>query len=258
MSKSLDNSTSYPRTEVWQGEQEIFKKGLEELFSVKTRYDSIVDDNGPSIILNNDIILQAYSDIINRGCRIRLITEISPKNILYCKKLSKLLDLRHFGGVKGNLGIVDGLRYGASARSEEKKFPTEYIYSTVRSFVEQQQYFFDMLWNKSIPADIRIKEIEEGIKPNVLETITDPFEIKHEYLELIKSATNEIMLIIPTENAIRRHAKIGVFQYLKSITSKAKNKINENMKIRIIISGINNHHFITERQPEKITNYFGL
>ena len=107
-----------------------------------------------------------------------------------------------------------------------------------------------MLWNKSIPADIRIKEIEEGIKPNVLETITDPLEIKHEYLNLIKSATNEIMLIIPTENAVRRHADIGVFQNLKSIISKTKdNKINENMKIRILISGINNHHFMTERQP---------
>ena len=43
-----------------------------------------------------------------------------------------------------------------------------------------------MLWNKSIPADIRIKEIEEGIKPNILETITDPFEIKNVYLNLIK------------------------------------------------------------------------
>ena len=257
MSKSWDNSSSYPRTEVWQGEDEIFKKGLEELFSVKTRYDSIVDDNGPSIILNNDIVIQAYSDIINRGCRIRIITEISAKNISYCKRLSKLLDLRHFGGVRGNLGIVDGLRYGASARSEEKKFPTEYIYSTVKSFVEQQQYFFDMLWNKSIPADIRIREIEEGIKPNVLETITDPFEIKQEYLNLIKSATNEIMLIIPTENAIRRHANIGVFESLRSIISKTKEekKSNENIKIRILVSEINNHYLIIEQQHEKIQNF---
>jgi hypothetical protein len=35
--------------------------------------------------------------------------------------------------------------------------------STVKSFVEQQQYFFDMLWNKSIPLKQRIKEIEEGL-----------------------------------------------------------------------------------------------
>ena len=128
MPKSSDDSF-YPRTEVWQGEEEIFKKGLEELASVKICYDSIVDRNGPSIMFSNDAIIKSYADIINRGIRIRLITEISANNISYCKKLSKLLDLRHFDGIKGNLGIVDGIRYGASARSEEKKFPAEYIYS---------------------------------------------------------------------------------------------------------------------------------
>jgi hypothetical protein len=124
MSISSDDSF-LPRTEIWQGEQEIFKKGLEELASVKKCYDSIVDHNGPSIMFNNEVVIKAYTEIINRGCRIRLITEISSNNILYCKKLSKLLDLRHFDSVKGNLGIVDGIRYGATARSEEKKFPSD-------------------------------------------------------------------------------------------------------------------------------------
>ena len=160
MCESFDDSFA-PRTKVWHGEKEIFKKGLEELASVKIRYDSIVDQNGPSIIMNNEVVIQAYTAIINRGCKIRLITEISINNISYCKQLSKLLDLRHFDGIKGNLGIVDGLRCGASARSEEKKFPTEYIYSTVKSFVEQQQFFFETLWSKSIPAEQRIKEIEK-------------------------------------------------------------------------------------------------
>jgi two-component system sensor histidine kinase VicK len=249
MSKSSGDSLS-PRTEVWKGDQEIFKKGLEELASVKIRYDSIVDHNGPSIMINNEFVIKAYHDIIDRGCRIRLITEISANNISYCKKLSKLLDLRHFDGIKGNLGIVDGIRYGASAKSEEKKFPTEYIFSTVKSFVEQQQYFFDMLWNKSMSADIRIKEIEEGIKPNVLETITDPFEIKNVYLNLMKYATNKIMLIIPTDNAMDHHAEIGVFQRLKEITN-ADNKINENIKIRILMSGTNNHSFIEEQHQHQ-------
>ncbi|HYZ59154.1 MAG TPA: hypothetical protein VE544_05810, partial [Nitrososphaeraceae archaeon] len=38
---------------------------------------------------------------------------------------------------------------------------TETIQSTMRAFVTQQQYFFDMLWKKAIPAKQRIKEIEE-------------------------------------------------------------------------------------------------
>ncbi len=253
MSKSSDDSFA-PRSEIWQGDREIFKRGLEELASVKICYDSIVDQNGPSIIANNEVVIQTYADIINRGCKIRLITEISDNNILYCKKLSKLLDLRHFDGIKGNLGIVDGIRYGATARSEEKKFPTEYIYSTVKSFVEQQQYFFDMLWNKSIPAEQRIKELEEGIKPNVLETITDPIEIKNIYLNLIKSATTEIMLIIPTTNAIRHQSDIGILQLLKDKTS-ADNDNNENMYIRILTSRINDHYFEEQESQNTLLSF---
>src|SRR3954454_7114392 len=119
MSKPSDNTFS-PKTEIWHGDKEIFKKMLEELAGVKIRYDSIVDQNGPSIIFNNELVIQSYTDIINRGCKIRLITEISANNISYCKRLSKLLDLRHFDEIKGNLGIVDGLRHGTSARLEEK------------------------------------------------------------------------------------------------------------------------------------------
>jgi two-component system, OmpR family, sensor histidine kinase VicK len=73
---------------------------------------------------------------------------------------------------------VDGISYGASARSQQRIFPTEYIYTTVKSFVEQQQYFFDMLWNKAIPADEKIREIEQGIEPEFIETLRDPIQIQ--------------------------------------------------------------------------------
>lgn len=114
------NDSLAERTEIWHGEQEINDNGLKELASVKIRYDSIVDHNEPPIMVTNEVVIKACANIRNRGCRIRLITEISANNILYCKKLDKLLDLRHFDGIKGNLGIVDGIRYGSSAKSEEK------------------------------------------------------------------------------------------------------------------------------------------
>ena len=136
---------------------------------------------------------------------------------------------------------------------KKKNFLQNISIVTVKSFVEQQQYFFDMLWNKSVPAEFRIKEIEEGIKPNVLETITNPFEIKNVYLNLIKSVTNEIMLIVPTVNSMRYHTDIGVFQKIKDITNNY-DKINENKKIRILVSEINNYDLVTEQQYEKIQN----
>jgi hypothetical protein len=51
------------------------------------------------------------------------------------------------------------------------KLLTQAIYSSVKAFVGQQQYFFDMLWKKSIPAKQRIKEIEEDLKREFVETI---------------------------------------------------------------------------------------
>jgi two-component system, OmpR family, sensor histidine kinase VicK len=132
--------------------------------------------------------------------------------VLYCKKLAKFLELRHFDGIKGNLGIVDGASYGATAWTQEGQFPTEYIHSTVKSFVEQQQYFFGMLWNKAIPAEQRIKEIEEGIKPDVI-----AIKIEDQYIDLIKSATEEIMLMIPTMNVFYRQHDIGILKLLNEV-----------------------------------------
>ena len=121
------NEPFVEKTEVWHGEEEITKRGLEELAKVKIRYDSILDDNGPSIITSNRFVMKTYANIKRTGCRIRLITDISETNVAYCKELIEYVELRHFDGIKGNVGIVDGIRYGASAKSQEGKFPTEYI-----------------------------------------------------------------------------------------------------------------------------------
>ena len=52
------------------------------------------------------------------------------------------------------------------------------IVTSVNGLVEAQQYMFENLWNKSIPAEQKIKEIEQGIKPDIIETITDPIKIQ--------------------------------------------------------------------------------
>jgi hypothetical protein len=52
--------------------------------------------------------------------------------------------------------------------------------------IEQQQYFFETLWNKAIPAKQRFKEIEEGAKREFVETIRDPYEVQKLALNLSK------------------------------------------------------------------------
>ena len=72
----------------------------------------------------------------------------------------KTVELRHLDEVKGNFGIGDSKIYQASAKNIGLLPPPLLIESTVKDFVEQQQYFFDMLWRKAIPAKNRIKQIE--------------------------------------------------------------------------------------------------
>jgi hypothetical protein len=88
----------------------------------------------------------------------------------------KLVELRHLDEVKGNFGMHDGKYYRADAAVIEEKLPPYLIVSNVKIFVEQQQYFFDMLWRKIIPAKQRINEIEEDLKREFIETIQDSEE----------------------------------------------------------------------------------
>lgn len=225
------------RTEVWHGRQEIISRGLEELSKVRVRYDSILDANGPSIIINNEFVTKSYAAIKARGCRLRLITEISEANLLYSKELAKYVELRHLDGIKGNFGIVDGTSYGAVASSEERQFPTEYIYSTVKSFVEQQQYFFDMLWNRSVPAEQKIKEIEEGIEPQVIETVTDPIDIQKLAYHILKLSKKEILILFSTARVLYRLEKAGT---INSVIQTAMQKPDLKIKILTpIIDAIN-------------------
>lgn len=77
------------RAEIWRGEKEVMKRGLDQLSKVKIEYDFVADKKGPSIIINHEFVMKAYSDVRNRGCNLRLITEISEDNILYCKELDR-------------------------------------------------------------------------------------------------------------------------------------------------------------------------
>ena len=159
--------------------------------------------------------------------------------------------VRHLDGVITNFGIADGKQILLHGVSEEKDPLSQAILTSVKGLVEAQQYMFENLWNKSIPAIQKIKEIEEGIKPDVIETITDPVHIQTMYLNFIKFATTEIILIIPTTNVISHQGSIGVFNLLKEKIEAPENK--KNISIRILAPQINNYYYsiIPQQQQQQ-------
>jgi two-component system sensor histidine kinase VicK len=230
-----DNSSSNDeeKTEVIYGEENVTNWALQRLSTISKTLDLCGDCDGPSIIVANEKIMQKYIELHKRGVRQRTITEITPENIVHCKQLMKFQELRHLDGLKGYLSIADERIVSTHAFRGERGLPHA-VESTVKVFVEQQQYFFETLWNKAIPADQKIMEIEEGIEPEVIETIRDPKVTQARTLDMIKSAKEEVLIIFSTSNAFRRQEKAGALNLLVE-TAKSKN-----LKIRML-SPVDDH-----------------
>jgi two-component system sensor histidine kinase VicK len=225
--KADSSSNGEEKTEVIFGEENVTNWALQRLSTISKTLDLCGDRYGPSIIVANEKIMQKYIELHNRGVRQRAITEITPENIVHCKQIMKFQELRHLDGLKGYLSIADGRIVSTHAFRGERGLPHA-VESSVKVFVEQQQYFFETLWNKAIPADQKITEIEQGIEPEVIETIRDPKETQALTLEMIKSAKEEVLVIFSTSNAFRRQEKAGALNLLVK-TAKSKN-----LKIRML------------------------
>jgi hypothetical protein len=93
----------------------------------------------------------------------------------------KIADVRHMDEIGANLLLNEKEYLGSITLKEPRQQP---IYTNVREIVEQQQNIFETLWNKSILAEKKIKEIEEG--PGHYETrlIEDTQEIMKEISRL--------------------------------------------------------------------------
>ena len=127
----------------------------------------------------------------SRGVKLRYVTEITEDNIGYCKELIKLVnELRHIEGIKGNFYISE-TEYIAPASLHEKGKPaSQIIYSNVKEIVEhQRQFVFDSFWARSIPAEQKIKELEEGIIHYETKVLENKEEIFHHMKSVIEKAS---------------------------------------------------------------------
>jgi hypothetical protein len=76
---------------------------------------------------------------------------------------------------------------------------------------------FNTLWKKAIPANQRILEIEEGLVPEYIQTISNDIDILNKTFGLLQSANDEILTVFSTSNAFHRIINNGYFQKLKEI-----------------------------------------
>jgi two-component system sensor histidine kinase VicK len=134
---------------------------------------------------DNTQLVKAYLDL---GMKIRHINNMPPMNFaISSKELYITIDEMKGGHMAKNLLI-----------SNEPPYIRHYI------------SIFEDLWNKSVPAEQKIKEIEEGVVIGRTEVIQSPEDIQQLFIDMVKSANYEVLLVIPTINSFYREERIGM------------------------------------------------
>ena len=193
---------------------EVINAILDIFSNAKHRIDICGNSNFPLKISLFESVKKVVIAAKNRGIRLRFVVEITYENLQYCKDLMRIVDeIRHMDKIDANFGLNEVEYLGSITLQEEETLQA--TYSNVKEVVEQQQFIFNTLWSKAIPAEQKIREIEEGIKPEVIETISNPFEIQKLAFELVRSARDEILLVFSTANAFHRQERTGMIKLLK-------------------------------------------
>jgi len=246
--KFSSNKTT-ERTDVIYSSENVIDTILQFLSKANT-ISSCGDYKAPLAIIEVKEYRKLLFELKKRGIKLRYITDITKDNVKYCKELMNdfAYEIRHVDGIKANFSISE-TEYLASATlveegEEELQQPMrpiqQVIYSNIKDIVEQQKYVFESFWNKAIPAESRIREIEEeGFVLGSTEVIQTPSRTKELFIDLIKSAKEEVLLLLPTTNAFLREERIGIIQLLREAAAERRvnvrilTPINNNMVEKI-------------------------
>jgi len=228
--KEIEEGYVIEKTEVLYGSENVI--GAELLFfsEAKSRIDTCMDYTRPALAVEIEPIRKSFIEAKSKAVQLRYLTEITNDNLSSCKEMMKIVDeLRHLDGIKGNFMISEREYLAPTGSHDKTQSATIIIFSNVKELVEHQQYVFDTFWNRAIPAELRIREIEEGAERTNIEVIPNSDRARKIYLNLVKNAESEIMLMFPTTNAFIRQEKMGAIELCKESIKEL------DIKVRILM-----------------------
>jgi hypothetical protein len=139
----------------------------------------------PSLAVSIKQIKDAFLSAKRRGVKLRYITEINHQNFEDCKVLLNIVhELRHLDGVKTNFMISEGEYLAPLIQEKSEAIASEHIYSDMIQIVEHGHCIFDTLWSKSIPAEERITQLQNGEVPPETKIMDNQDEIIKQIIHL--------------------------------------------------------------------------
>src|ERR687892_735810 len=195
MSPSRRERPKKEDTLVFYGVDAVINMVIQFLNQTSKTVYACVDQTRPILTLDILVLKKAFEDAKRRGVKLMYVTEITKDNLTYCKQLMKMTDeLRHLDGIKGNFYISESAYLAPATYHEKGKPASQIIYSNINEIIEHQKYVFDSFWDRSIRAEQRINEVEQGLAPEFYEVIYDHDKAAQTLVELAKSVKKEALL----------------------------------------------------------------
>ena len=191
---------------------------------------------GMQLVYNN--FFEEYKSIIDKQRRtrgggegIRCITSIDEDGIEIVKVfLNAGIQVRHIENLTPmNFAVDDRNFYATIDEMENGKIMKSLLTSNEPAYISHYNSIFEELWKNGVDAVRRIEDIEAGVDLADIEVIPSSARAQELYLDIVKSASEEVLWIFPTTNAFVRQEKIGAIQLAKEAAKKRY------VRIRILI-----------------------
>ena len=245
------------RTEVVIGFENMLEMTRYGFSIVDKGFDCLWDAEFVSILPSYfaDGVSEATRLVNEKGIKVRVITEIKKDNLESVVPLSKMYDVRHLQGIKGNFGILDRRQYIVVLFSSYDKPPEQGLFSNAKPFVDQQQYVFDTLWETGIPSRVKIRQIELANEPEYTKPLLNTERSYDILTEFIDCSVKSILILLPRSKSIEWLSQPRIFEALQVASRRGvevriimrdvdegyKNWDN-NLSIRYLASPLSNTH----------------
>ena len=120
---------------------------------------------------------------------------------------------------------VDNKNFNATIdKMEGGKLMKSLLISNEPAYVSHYNSIFEEIWKNGIDATERIRDIETGVDLADIEVIPNSAKAQERYMNIVRSAEEEILWIFPTVNAFIRQYNIGAISLGKEASKREECK----------------------------------
>jgi signal transduction histidine kinase len=228
-------STVLKEIKVLQNVDEILKKGKYILES-SIEFLACSKFGGMRLVYNNyfdtyeKVIMNKYRKGEHKG--IRWVTSITDKDSANLVRLFLNIgvQIRHVKNMPPiDFAVSDKEMMATIEKMEGGEMAQSLLVSNEPAYINHFASIFEEMWKNGIDANERIKDIETGVDLAGIEVIPSSARAQDVYLDIIKSASEEILWIFPTTNAFLRQDKMGAIPLAMQAARE------RNVKVKILV-----------------------